>query len=91
MIIVGTYEDWERACRLRGLRGPYALANGSGYQFVDENGTAAIWNTSHPARGSIFDAPASQAAARKSEPEHQAQMKWARDVVSTIEIPTGDG
>lgn len=55
MIVVGTYENWEMACRLRGLRGPYALANGSGYQFVDENGTAAIWNTSHLARGSIFD------------------------------------
>jgi hypothetical protein len=55
MIIVGKYEDWARACRIRGLTGPYAVAN-IGYQFVDEIGaTAAIWNTSEPARGSIFD------------------------------------
>ena len=26
-------------------------------------------------------------AERKSEPEHQAQMKWARDVVSNVVIP----
>lgn len=28
-----------------------------------------------------------QLAARKLEPEHQAQMKWARDVVSNVVIP----
>jgi hypothetical protein len=27
------------------------------------------------------------AAYRKSEPEYQAQMKWARDVVSNVVIP----
>jgi len=54
MIIVGKYEDWARACRLRGLTGPYAVT--VGYQFVDEIGaTAAIWNTSDPTRGSILD------------------------------------
>jgi len=57
MIIVGTYEDWERACRLRGLRGPYALADGSGYQFLDEKGTAAVFKTER-STGSIFDDPA---------------------------------
>ncbi len=57
MIIVGTYENWERACLLRGLDGPYALADGSGYQFCDENGiAAAIFKTQYPSRGSIVDA-----------------------------------
>jgi hypothetical protein len=56
VIIVGTYENWERACRLRGLEGPYALADGSGYRFLGEEGTAAIFRTEHPSRGAIFDA-----------------------------------
>jgi hypothetical protein len=55
MIIVGTYDDWARACRLRGLRGPHPLPGGGGYQFIDDIGVAAIFKTDHPTRGMIFD------------------------------------
>jgi hypothetical protein len=33
---------------------------------------------------------AAAVASRKSEPEYQAHMKWARDVVSNVVIPPAD-
>lgn len=55
MILVTTYENWAIACRARGLEGPYALPDGSGYRFIGSTGTAATFKTAHPSRGVISD------------------------------------
>jgi len=39
------YNAWEARCRELKLSGPHRVSNTTIWQFTDENGTAAIYNT----------------------------------------------
>jgi hypothetical protein len=67
-----SFEDWATECmRREGLRGPYKLADGGGYQFVGKSGTAAIWNTiAKPPRGFIFDSASASDAVTDRDEKH---------------------
>jgi hypothetical protein len=52
-----TFYEWVAACEQLGLRGPYRVAGPSViWQFVDDNGSAAMWNAAAD-RGVVFNNP----------------------------------
>jgi hypothetical protein len=55
------YKLWCAECVKRGLDGPYEIHGEpkNSYQFVNSNGTAAIWNGVYH-RGSIFEQDVAQ-------------------------------
>lgn len=56
--MIEDYAEWLTACRARGLtNGPHKLVGATkGEQFIDDNGTAAIWNATS-GKGSVCDPP----------------------------------
>ena len=77
--VLGWYEDGHIR-RVRILNGEWTLANYGPGELRHEYAKPTHWCD-------FPDGPGEDAASRKSEPEYQAQLKWARDVVSNVVIP----